>query len=360
MTCQISSIFQQLTHPNGKTVKKINTIITKEDFQAIFRVISEKKSSSPSGLHFGIWKAIAMDDYLSEIHATMLSLPFQYGFTYQRWQKSIHTMLLKEDRPFIHCLRIIQLFEADFNVGMGIQYSRRLMPHGEKLQLFGDQALGGRKGKTVHDLIIRLQLTTINSEVGKYPITFCFNDQAGNFDRIHPNLASIAAQRLGMTKEASQTYAATLTDMEHRIRAAHGDSNETIRPEPFTIGGIGQGNRAGPMSNHIQSIPMIEAMSNLTDGAIMRDPTGAMEVIQHILGWIDDCTNTESYDPLSTIEEITTKMSVSCKIWRRLVRITGRDLALHKCVTYIVMWKFTHGNTRSRMTSKQKLLGDSN
>lgn len=160
-----------------------------------------------------------------------------------------------------------------------------------------------------------------------------------------------------MTREAAMTQSATILGMQHRIRTAHGDSKEAIQPEPLKIGGVGQGNRAGVMNNHIQSIALIEAMSKLMKGATMRDPTGTTEVIQHICGWIDDCTNTESFDPLDTAAEILNTMSNSCKIWRRLVRITGGDLSLHKCVTYIVMWKFTNDNTKARMVSQEELPG---
>ena len=354
---ELQAFLKALMHPKGKKVKKIKTTITKEDLQKALKIITEKKSSSPSGLHFGIWKAIGLDNYLSEIHATMLTLPFQYGFTYPRWQQSIHTMLLKEDYPLIHRLRIIQLFEADFNLGMGLLFSRRLMPYGEKLKLYGEQAIGGRKGHAIPDLLIKLQLTAINSELGKYPVAYCFNDQAGNFDRLRPNVVSVAAQRIGMTKEAAMTQAATLAGMQHRIRTAHGDSKEVIQPQPFEIGGVGQGNRAGVMDNHIQSIALIDAMSNLTKGATMRDPTGTVEVIQHICGWVDDCTNTESFNPIETAMEIINTMSQSCKIWRRLVRITGGDLALHKCVTYIVIWKFTHDNTKAIPVPQNELPG---
>ena len=73
---ELNAFIQALMHPRGEKVKKVKMIITKEDFQKAIKIITEKKSSSPPGLHFGIWKAIGLDNFLSEIHATMLSLLF--------------------------------------------------------------------------------------------------------------------------------------------------------------------------------------------------------------------------------------------------------------------------------------------
>ena len=51
--------------------------MTTEEFQKSMKVTHEDTSSSASGLHYTLWKAIAEDDYLSETHAIMISLPFQ-------------------------------------------------------------------------------------------------------------------------------------------------------------------------------------------------------------------------------------------------------------------------------------------
>ena len=50
--------------------------MTTEEFQASMKVTHEDTSSSASGLHYTLWKAIAEDKELSAIHAIMISLPF--------------------------------------------------------------------------------------------------------------------------------------------------------------------------------------------------------------------------------------------------------------------------------------------
>ena len=40
---------------------------------------------------------------------------FKYGFALEIWRKSVHCMLQKKEKPYLNKLRIVQLFEADFN-----------------------------------------------------------------------------------------------------------------------------------------------------------------------------------------------------------------------------------------------------
>ena len=66
----------------------------------------------------GLWKAALMVNKLADMLAASTTLPFMYGFTKQRWKRSLHVMLAKADKPYIHRLRIVQLFEADFNTAL--------------------------------------------------------------------------------------------------------------------------------------------------------------------------------------------------------------------------------------------------
>ena len=102
----------------------INPIISGSDFRNIFQKTKEFTSSSPLGIHIDHYKLATQSKYLSDIHATFMSLPFQYGFSLKRWQKSTHVMLPKMNKPYIHKLRIIQLFEGDFNAALKILYAR--------------------------------------------------------------------------------------------------------------------------------------------------------------------------------------------------------------------------------------------
>ena len=119
-----------------------------KDFQAAMKVTHEDTSSSASGLHYTLWKTISEDDDLSAIHAVMISLPFMYGFVCNRWKKIIDCMLEKKPGVRkIHIMRIICLFEADFNTLLKWMFNKHIMPNAEKSGLSTNQ-WGGRNNRS--------------------------------------------------------------------------------------------------------------------------------------------------------------------------------------------------------------------
>ena len=71
-------------------------------------------SSSPSGLHYILWKAAAEQEKTCVYYAAMMSLPFQYAFANSRWTTEIDVMLEKIRRvKKIHQMKITGLVKAD-------------------------------------------------------------------------------------------------------------------------------------------------------------------------------------------------------------------------------------------------------
>lgn len=116
-----------------RRLERISPIITSSQFSNAFKITRESTSSSPSGRHYTLWKALAVQDDIAEHLATMMSLPFMYGFAPQRWTRSIDVMLeKKKGERKIHLMRIIGLLEADFNVALKILFTQQVMPNSEK------------------------------------------------------------------------------------------------------------------------------------------------------------------------------------------------------------------------------------
>jgi protein-arginine kinase activator protein McsA len=103
-------------------------------------------------------------------------------------------MLQKLDTPYIHKLRIIQLFEGDFNRALKYLLGRLLMYHVVKQRQCDKQAFGSIPGHTAHDALITLQLKYDNTRLNKSVLASMFNDAAGCYDRIRPLLSSICMQ----------------------------------------------------------------------------------------------------------------------------------------------------------------------
>ena len=135
---------------SGRTgIKAHKVYITPKEFAEAFKVTKEMTSSSPSGLHYTLWKAIVEKKEFWEYMAVMMSLPFIYGFSNKRWENVIEVMLEKKPNiRKIHLMRIIGLVEADFNTALKIIFARKLMWNAELSGLSPDQ-WGGRPKKTI-------------------------------------------------------------------------------------------------------------------------------------------------------------------------------------------------------------------
>ncbi|KAL7524523.1 hypothetical protein ACHAXR_002911 [Thalassiosira sp. AJA248-18] len=147
-------------------IPRISGAITPSDFQAAFKAVSEKTTSSPSGLHYSIWKVMARDDGCAQYLSIMMSLPFMYGFVNKRWTTSVDVMLEKKrGSRKIHQLRIIGILEADFNTALKILYARKLMHFAESQNSLNDEQWGSRPNRTSTDAALRKLLTF---EYGRY------------------------------------------------------------------------------------------------------------------------------------------------------------------------------------------------
>ena len=352
---ELSNFIDSLTG-YGREIDMVNPIISGEDLRDIFHHTNEKTSSSPSGVHMGIWKAATAIEDIADMLAASTTLPFLYGFSKQRWKRSLHVMLAKLDKPYIHKLRIVQLFEADFNAALKILYSRRMMENSEKYRLNPDQVYASRKGNTVHDCLVNLQLTYEISHSTRSVMAILFNDMAGCYDRLRFNLINITTRRLGMHPNVNKAHNETLSEMVHNVRTANGDSDESFQATKDT-GGTGQGSGGSPPLCHSQLVTMVATMSKLTPGQLLQDPTKTIRVLQHVINWVDDTINKECLQREDDMTRQITKIRDILVKWRRILRITGGDLELSKTVVYYLD-HVEEKNGRTRLKTIEESPGD--
>jgi hypothetical protein len=126
----------------------ICTKISTSDWIQGWKKMCESTASAPGG-HYGHYKTAALvatlpEDHadhtklLAEIYAIMLSLPLRHGFAPSRWQKCINAILEKiQGQPRIEKLRLIMLYDADFNFILKLIWEKRLVRHAEKYRCLG-------------------------------------------------------------------------------------------------------------------------------------------------------------------------------------------------------------------------------
>jgi len=130
--------------------------ITQEEFISAYKVTHENTSSSPSGRHIGHYKVAASDPTLAQLHSRMMSFPFVHGFAPDRWKRVTDIMLEKEPgNSRCHRLRILALFESDFNQAKRLVIGRRLMHHLEDFNLLSSMQYGSRPGRQCVSAVLK-------------------------------------------------------------------------------------------------------------------------------------------------------------------------------------------------------------
>ena len=72
-----------------KAASPISAAITAEQHTKFWRSQRESTQSSPSGLHFGFMKITAKIPRLAETISKLVSIPYESGYSPERWRNSI-------------------------------------------------------------------------------------------------------------------------------------------------------------------------------------------------------------------------------------------------------------------------------
>jgi hypothetical protein len=160
-------------------------IITDEEFIALYKVVPEDTSTSPSGSHIGHYKATLKFPKLVSLHTAMMSIPFQCGVLPDRWKRVTNIMLEKDiGNPRCHRLRIIALFESDFNQAKRLIIGRKLLHHMEDTSLAPTMQFGSMPGKQCPSAVLKKVLAHDTIHISKRTAAFMELDAVGCYDRI--------------------------------------------------------------------------------------------------------------------------------------------------------------------------------
>jgi hypothetical protein len=144
------------------------------------------------------------------------------GIAIPRWCRATNVMIEKDaGKPCIHRLRIVHLFEADYNFFLKLQWGHRLVRHACALDLLHDSQHGSIPRRTAIDPIMLTQLTTDLCRVLRHDMARFDNDASACYDRIIVALGMLAARRCGMPKNAVRLHAEALQFMRYTVKTAY-------------------------------------------------------------------------------------------------------------------------------------------
>jgi hypothetical protein len=180
-------------------------IVSFELFIAGFLYWNEQTSTSPSGRHLGLYGALVTaycnssgefsgqsDTYqaptkemaeqiLRTIHG-LASSAARLRFYLYRWVHVVNVMIYRKPGCIkLDLLRVIHLFEADFNLIIGILFGRRAIYHQVDNQLLNPSQFGRPGGKcpdaSISKVLHNLTLSLTHTPMGQFEsdATACFD-----------------------------------------------------------------------------------------------------------------------------------------------------------------------------------------
>lgn len=347
---ELATFLAELAMPEEiKQLAPISQEITVADWHKGFSQWRESTSTSPSGRHLGMYKALLPNSEITESLCEMLNIVIRLKLTPKRWCRAISVLLEKDPgSPCVNRLRVIHLFEADYNFFLKLMWASRLVHRGEDTNQLGSQQYGSRARLSALDPTILKRLTYDLSRILRSNLGTFDNDAKSCYDRIINSIAMIAAQRLGMSAEAIAVHAGVLWAMQYSIKTMYGVSEGYYQStKDATLFGTGQGSGASPAAWLTISIVLLSSLQRMiTRGMRFATPSGFIEVERLSDAFVDDTQNgiNDAHLPRPmSLGQLIRNLEHMAQTWERLLFSSGGALELTKCFYCIVYWKWIKG-----------------
>jgi hypothetical protein len=227
------------------------------------------------------------------LHHTMLQVQYCCK-PITRWKIETEVMLEKDKGdPKIDQLRIICLYEADYNIFLKIMWAHRLVKICKEHELFDDTQAEGRPNRTSRDVAIRKMLTYAYSRVTRTLFACMDLDVKSCYDRIMASFGMLCSRYFGMPKEACLLHGTTISEMCHHVKTTLGISLAFFQSTPeCVLYGSGQGSSGSPpLWMTISIILFCTLEAQVGKGATYSCPRQHLTTNHTTEAFVDDSTN---------------------------------------------------------------------
>ena len=328
-----------------KSTEEISNYVDSDDFQYFWLHCDEFIQSSYSHVHFGHYKAIAHDRYLSALEAAKLSLAASTGIPMDRWGSALTVLLEKEfGNIYLEKMRAICLLEADFNWLNKLIFAKRMMDQAydngmvpvEQFARRGTQASSGVLCKVLFcDMVRALH------EMAGIPSV----DLGNCYDAVAHPIASIALQAFQVPLATIVLSLSVLQTMTFFLRTGYGVSQTGYggSADDPTFG-LGQGNGMAPSGFSAVSSLMVGALERLGHASSFSGAwTGALFILAAIIYVDDTDLLIRSRSREMSLDDFYRQCQSAVTDWGHIVTATGGYLKAAKCFWYMMSWRWVKG-----------------
>lgn len=350
-----------LQHCKRDPVDNITTTLTDKQFDGKLKSWNERTSTSPSGLHLGHLKSYyakhsldpdsengqkvttAQND-IRTAHLELLNYALEEGYAYTRWNKIVNTLIPKDPGcQKIHRLRVIHLYEADYNLILGVKW-RELLHHAVKHKLLNTNQFGSVPGRSAIDLCWMEEMEYEISKCCLHPMIKNDNDAASCYDRILVYVGNLLSRKRGMPVQVCRVQGTNLEAAKYYIKTMLGESVtflEHTETDPWHGNGQGAGN--SPTVWLFISSTLFDCYEKEAHGAIFESPDGSIHVKLFMTGFVDD-TNSRTNDFLAstppTEDELLSLATKDAQWWSDLLWSSGGKLEPAKSNFHHIRYDF--------------------
>lgn len=350
--------------------------VTEAEYTQKLKVWKESTSTSPSGLHLGHYKALIskhqytdvedleggdedtedevaakrdkwnhMQSTMLTLHVTMLNYALERGYSYTRWKTVVNTILFKdEDNVHLHRTRVIHIYEADYNLMLGIKW-RLALYQAEAFRELHDGQYGSRPRRNAVDPVLIEELQFEISRASRKTFIQTNYDAMSCYDRIIPNVAMLVSRKYGVPKPITLSNAGTLEHAEYKIRTELGVSETGYtHDEMHPIYGTGQGSGNSPMIWCFLSSVLFTCYDAQASRAQYSFPDRTGKMSLGMIGFVDDSNGQNNAfqedETAITVPALLGNMQRNAQLWSNLLGASGGALELSKCSSHVVSWQF--------------------
>jgi hypothetical protein len=327
----------------------ITTDISPDDVLRGFNSWREATSTSPSGRHLGLYKSEIQHPFLLDCFVKFMNISIGSGIFILRWSQAVNVLIEKDvGRPRINRLRIIHLFEADFNFFLTLQWGHRLVRRALSMDLLHDGQHCSIPGRMALDPVMLTQLSSDLCRVLKHDYARFDNDASACYDRIIVGLGMLAARKCGMPRNAIRMHADSLQFMRYTVKTVHGISKDNYQGTAFSpLFGTGQGSGASPAVWLSLVVILLQTLDRLIPDRVNFSSLSGDIVHKRLSdAFVDDTSLsfTSSSDD-TDLNELIARLEKVAQTWEHLLFLSGGKLNLAKCSWLIVRWEWTNGRS---------------